>query len=137
MLVIYSVITIYYLVEIILYFSSYIMNNFIISFFLLILPVSLFSQPKKTYNKFSIETTFCYSAPPANKSLNDNGHFASFPQIDFGLRYIFTKNWEAKAAINYAAFKVGLELFIVNNNEHPVFKDVIKFLIMRKSSLDS
>lgn len=122
MLIIYSVITTYYLVEIILYFSSYIMNNFIISFFLLILSVSLFSQPKKPYYKFSLETTFCYSTPLPNKSLNDNGHFASFPHIDFGLRYMLNKNWGAKAAINYDTIKVAcLGLFIVNNNEHPVF----------------
>ena len=112
------------------------MNNFIISFFLLILPVSLFSQPNKPYNKFSIETTFCYVAPLHSKSLNDNGHYASFLHIHSGLRYSLSKNLVAKAAINHDAFKVGrLELFIVNNNEHPVFKDVIKFIIMRKSSM--
>jgi hypothetical protein len=81
------------------------MNNFIIIFFLLILSISLFSQPKKPYNKFSIETTFCYSAPLPNRSLNDNGHFASFPHIDFGLRYMLNKNWGAKSAINYDTFK--------------------------------
>ena len=83
------------------------MNKFIFTYLLLILTVSLFSQPKKPYNKFSIETTFGYSAPLRNKSLNDNGHFASFPHIDFGLRYMFNKNWGAKAAINYDAFKEG------------------------------
>ena len=101
------------------------MNNFIISFFLLILSVSFFSQPKKPHNKFSIETTFGYSNPLRNKYLNDNGHYASFTHIDFGLRYRFNKNWGAKSAINYDTFKernIGFFLIGNNNNKHPILR---------------
>lgn len=81
------------------------MNKFNFTFFLLFLSLTFFSQINKPFNKVSCETAMGFSAPLINKSLDGNGQFASFPHVDLGIRYMFNKNWGAKAALNYDAFK--------------------------------
>ena len=83
------------------------MKKLLITFFFLILSLSVFSQIYKPFNKVSLETAFGHSTPLNNKSLNGNGNFASFPHVDMGVRYMFTKIWGAKVSFNYDAFKEG------------------------------
>jgi OOP family OmpA-OmpF porin len=72
-------------------------------FIFLFCSINLFSQ-NFGYDKVSIETGLGYSIPINNKSSDGSGQFASFSNINIGVRYMFNQKWGIKSDFSYDSF---------------------------------